>query len=160
HDIGKIGIPDHVLLKPGPLDDGERSLIEQHAEIGYRILTGSGSELLDLAASIALSHHERWDGAGYPMRLRGQEIPLEGRIVAVADVFDAPPSDRVYRAAFTAEAALEIMIAGRATQFDPAVLDAFLALGPEALGTTRGRAEVDPAATPVPEATSSPHSTR
>jgi diguanylate cyclase (GGDEF)-like protein len=135
HDIGKIGIPDQVLLKPGPLDDGERTLIEGHAEIGYRILTGSDSELLDLAASIALSHHERWDGAGYPMRLRGQEIPLEGRIVAVADVFDALTSDRVYRAAFTTEAALEIMVAGRGTQFDSTVLDAFLGLGKDALGT-------------------------
>src|SRR3989441_201620 len=134
HDIGKIGIPDHVLLKPGPLDDGERSLIEQHAEIGYRILTGSGTELLDLAASIALTHHERWDGAGYPMRLRAEEIPLEGRIVAVADVFDALTSDRVYRAAFSPDSAVEIMVAGRGTQFDPTVLDAFLDLGQDALG--------------------------
>ena len=134
HDIGKIGIPDNVLLKPGPLDDGERSLIEQHAEIGYRILRGSGSELLDLAASIALTHHERWDGAGYPMRLGGQEIPLEGRIVAVADVFDALTSDRVYRAAFSPETAVDILIAGRGTQFDPTILDAFLELGRDALG--------------------------
>ena len=135
HDIGKIGIPDHVLLKPGPLDDGERGLIEQHAEIGYRILSGSDSELLELAASIALTHHERWDGAGYPMRLRGQEIPLEGRIVAVADVFDALTSDRVYRASFSSEAAIDMIVAGRGTQFDPAVLDAFLDLGSAALGT-------------------------
>jgi diguanylate cyclase (GGDEF)-like protein len=126
HDIGKIGIPDHVLLKPGALDDAERSLIEQHAELGHRILTGSGSELLDLAASIALTHHERWDGTGYPRGLRGQEIPLEGRIVAVADVYDALTSDRVYRPAFSPEAALEVMRAGRGSQFDPEVLDAFL----------------------------------
>lgn len=129
HDIGKIGIPDQVLLKPGPLDDAERSLIEQHAEIGHRILSGSGSELLDLAASIALTHHERWDGTGYPMRLEGQDIPLEGRIVAVADVYDALTSDRVYRPAFSERAAVEIMVAGRGTQFDPAVLDAFLDVG-------------------------------
>src|SRR5439155_1136096 len=83
-------------------------------------------ELLDLAASIALTHHERWDGAGYPMRLRAEEIPLEGRIVAVADVFDALTSDRVYRAAFSPDSAVEIMVAGRGTQFDPTVLDAFL----------------------------------
>jgi len=129
HDIGKIAIPDHVLLKPGALDDAERSLIEQHAELGHRILTGSESELLDLAASIALTHHERWDGAGYPRGLRGQEIPLEGRIVAVADVYDALTSDRVYRAAFSPGAALEVMRAGRGSQFDPEVLDAFLELG-------------------------------
>ena len=85
-------------------------------------MTGSGSELLDLAASIALTHHERWDGAGYPMRPHGQEIPLEGRIVAVADVFDALMCDRVYRAAFSPEAAVDILIAGRGTQFDPTVL--------------------------------------
>jgi diguanylate cyclase (GGDEF)-like protein len=138
HDIGKIGIPDHVLLKPGPLDDGERSLIEQHAEIGYRILSGSGTELLELAASIALAHHERWDGAGYPMRLREQEIPLEGRIVAVADVYDALTSDRVYRGAFSPQAAIEILVAGRGTQFDPAVLDAFLELGRDTLGVDTG----------------------
>jgi diguanylate cyclase (GGDEF)-like protein len=132
HDIGKIAIPDQVLLKPGALDDGERSLIEQHAELGYRILAGSGSDLLDLAASIALTHHERWDGTGYPRGLRGQEIPLEGRIVAVADVYDALTSDRVYRAAFSPEAAFEVMRAGRGSQFDPEVLDAFL----EIEGTT------------------------
>jgi diguanylate cyclase (GGDEF)-like protein len=149
HDIGKIGIPDHVLLKPGPLDDGERILIEQHAEIGYRILSGSESSLLDLAASIALTHHERWDGAGYPMRLRGQEIPLEGRIVAVADVYDALTSDRVYRAAFSPEAAIEILIAGRGTQFDPTALDAFLDLGRDALGAVVAEPSVAGACEPT-----------
>jgi len=138
HDIGKIAIPDHVLLKPGALDEAERSLIEQHAELGHRILAGSGSELLDLAASIALTHHERWDGTGYPRGLRGQEIPLEGRIVAVADVYDALTSDRVYRNAFSSEAALEVMRAGRGSQFDPEVLDAFLELETSALPPVAG----------------------
>ncbi len=128
HDIGKIAIPDHVLLKPGPLGAGEREEIERHAEIGHAMLEGSGSELLDLAASIALTHHERYDGTGYPRGLRGEEIPLEGRIAAVADVFDALTSDRVYRMAFSVETTLEMMAGGRGTQFDPVVLDAFLEL--------------------------------
>jgi HD-GYP domain-containing protein (c-di-GMP phosphodiesterase class II) len=126
HDIGKIGVPDAVLLKPGPLTDAERALMEQHAVIGHRILAGSGSELLDLAASIALTHHERFDGTGYPHGRAGDAIPIEGRIAAVADVFDALTSDRVYRHAFPLETAFEILRQGRGTQFDPVVLDAFL----------------------------------
>jgi diguanylate cyclase (GGDEF)-like protein len=161
HDIGKIGIPDHVLLKPGPLDDGERALIETHTEIGHRILSGSGSALLDLAASLALSHHERWDGTGYPLRLGGPEIPLEGRIVAVADVYDALTSDRVYRDAFEIEAALEILVAGRGTQFDPTVLDAFLDLEHEAGGppvpkTARASQPQAPGQRPEPRRTPRP----
>ena len=116
-----------MLLKPGALDDDERTLIEGHAEIGYRILAGSGSELLDLAASIALTHHERFDGSGYPAGLGGPEIPVEGRIAAVADVYDALTSDRVYRPAYPDDIALDLMLDGRGTQFDPDVLDAFLA---------------------------------
>ena len=119
HDVGKIGIPDRVLLKPGKLDDEERAAIERHAEIGYRMLRGAGSDLLDLAASIALTHHERFDGAGYPQGLRGEEIPLEGRIAAVADVFDALTTDRVYRPAFPFDEAIGMLIEGRGTQFDP-----------------------------------------
>ena len=132
HDVGKIGIPDEILLKPGVLTDEERTAIERHAEIGHDMLAGSGSELLDLAATIALTHHERYDGRGYPRRLRGEAIPLEGRIVAVADVFDALTSDRVYRPAFEPSVAIGLMREGRGTQFDPAVLDAFLALDEEA----------------------------
>lgn len=127
HDIGKIGISDEVLLKPGALDADERKLIEAHAEIGYRILAGSGSELLDLAASIALTHHERYDGSGYPTGVLGPEIPIEGRIAAVADVYDALTSDRVYRPAYPDDLALELMRDGCGTQFDPEVLDAFFA---------------------------------
>ncbi len=125
HDVGKIGIPDTVLLKPGPLDDEERRQVEQHAEIGHRLLAGAGTGLLELAAEIALTHHERYDGTGYPRRLAGEEIPLAGRITAVADVFDALTNDRVYRPALSTEDALAIIRQGRGTHFDPAVLDAF-----------------------------------
>lgn len=125
HDIGKVATPDAILLKEGRLTDEERVEIQRHAEIGHAILSGSGSELLEMAATIALSHHERWDGAGYPRGLRGTEIPLEGRIAAVADVFDALISDRPYRPAMPLADALRIVRSGRATHFDPAVLDAF-----------------------------------
>jgi putative two-component system response regulator len=126
HDVGKIGIPDEILLKPGPLTAAERDRMQEHAVIGHELLTGSGSELLELAARIALTHHERYDGEGYPHRRTGADIPLEGRITAVADVFDALSHDRVYRPALSSDEALEIMRAGRGTQFDPDVLDAFV----------------------------------
>jgi cyclic di-GMP phosphodiesterase len=126
HDIGKIAIPDRILLKPGPLTAEERTIMQGHAEAGYHMLLGSGEELLDLAATIARTHHERYDGAGYPCRLAGTGIPIEGRIAGVADAFDALTSDRVYRPAVPLEETLEVMRAGRGTQFDPEVLDAFL----------------------------------
>jgi putative two-component system response regulator len=126
HDVGKIGIPDAILLKPGSLTHDERSQMEEHAEIGYRLLTGSGSELLELAAKIAWIHHERFDGTGYPRGLGGHHIPLEGRITAVADVFDALTHDRVYRPALPLEEALEIMTKDRGGQFDPDVFDTFM----------------------------------
>jgi putative two-component system response regulator len=97
HDIGKVAVPDSVLLKPGKLTAYERAVMERHAQVGYEMLTGSGSELLDLAATIALTHHERFDGKGYPRKLEADQIPLPGRIVAVADVFDAVTSKRVYK---------------------------------------------------------------
>jgi putative two-component system response regulator len=125
HDVGKIGIPDSILLKPGALTPEERLAMEAHAEIGYRMLTGSGAELLDLAAVMALTHHERIDGLGYPNGLAGDEIPIEGRITAVADVFDALTSDRVYRPAFEPEEARELMLEHRGTQFDAQLLDLF-----------------------------------
>ena len=126
HDVGKIGVPDGILLKPGPLTAHERAAMERHAEIGHEILAGSGHELLELAATIAWTHHERVDGTGYPRGLAGDEIPLEGRIVAVVDVYDALTSDRPYRAALTPAEALAVLRQGRATSFDPEVLDAFL----------------------------------
>jgi HD-GYP domain-containing protein (c-di-GMP phosphodiesterase class II) len=132
HDIGKLGVPNRILLKPAALTAGERRIVEQHAAIGYRILAGTGSELLDLAATIALTHHERFDGRGYPNRLAGEQIPLEGRIAAVADVYDALTSRRVYRDALPADEATALMRAGSGSHFDPAVLDAFL----HAVGST------------------------
>jgi putative two-component system response regulator len=107
------------------LTDGERQLMEKHAEVGRDLLGGSGSELLELAATIAWTHHERWDGSGYPRRLKGDEIPLEGRIVAVADVFDALSSDRPYRPRFSAEEARAWILEGSDNAFDPSVVDAF-----------------------------------
>jgi putative two-component system response regulator len=127
HDVGKIGISDEILLKPEPLTAAERKRMENHAEIGYRLLTGSGSDLLETAATIAWTHHERWDGIGYPRRLAGEAIPIEGRITAVMDVFDALTHDRVYRPAMPVDRALEIIRDGRGRHFDPAVVDAFLA---------------------------------
>lgn len=130
HDIGKVATPDAILHKPGPLTDAERAEINRHAEIGHKILTGSGSELLEVAAEIALSHHEHWDGGGYPQGLRGADIPLAGRIAALADVYDALTSDRPYREALPVADALQIMRGGRGSHFDPELLDRFV----EAIG--------------------------
>jgi PAS domain S-box-containing protein len=127
HDVGKVAIPDKVLLKPGPLTPTERSVMETHSEIGHRLLRDSDSAVLQLAATIALTHHERYDGSGYPHGLTGEDIPVEGRIVAIADVFDALTSDRVYRPAMTVDQALRILRDGRGAHFDPALLDVFLA---------------------------------
>jgi response regulator RpfG family c-di-GMP phosphodiesterase len=127
HDVGKVAIPDSVLLKPGPLTLAERSIIETHAEIGHRLLDGSDSAVLQLAATIALTHHEHYDGGGYPHGLAGENIPVEGRIVAIADVFDALTSDRIYRPAMKVSQALAILRDGRGTHFDPVLLDHFLA---------------------------------
>jgi len=126
HDLGKIGVPAELLNKRGPLDAEERTLMERHTELGNELLGGSGNELLDLAATIAWTHHERWDGGGYPRGLRGEEIPLEGRIVAIADVFDAVTSDRPYSAARSVDEALAVIAAQRGTGFDPEVVDAFV----------------------------------
>jgi putative two-component system response regulator len=125
HDVGKIGVPDRILLKSGRLTEDERKVMQGHTEIGHRILAGSGVELLDLAALMALTHHERMDGTGYPRGLSGDEIPIEGRITAVADVFDALTSDRIYRQAFQPDEARATMLEGRGTQFDAALLDLF-----------------------------------
>ncbi len=145
HDVGKVAIPDAILLKPGPLTEQERSIVETHTEEGHRLLRGSSSSILDLAASIALSHHEKWDGSGYPRGLAGETIPIEGRIVAIADVFDALTSDRVYRLAFSVEEAVAMMVAQRGKHFDPTLLDAFL----EVLGSTGPQARMRPDAEPT-----------
>jgi putative two-component system response regulator len=133
HDVGKIAIPDSILLKPGPFEAHEREVMEKHAEIGYRLLSGSESELLVVAASIAWSHHERVDALGYPRGLRGEDIPFEGRIAAICDVFDALTSARVYRGAIPISNAIAMMKDGRGTQFDADLLDLFLEALPEAL---------------------------
>ncbi len=126
HDVGKIGIPDSILLKPGKLTQEERSVMERHTEIGYRILAGSNSEILSIAASVALTHHERFDGTGYPRGLSGDDIPLEGRIMAVADVFDGLTSHRVYKDPIPFGEALEVMRLERKQQLDPDLVDFFL----------------------------------
>lgn len=126
HDVGKVAIPDSVLLKPGRLNEDERSLMERHAEIGHDILSGSTSPLLDIAAEIALTHHEKFDGSGYPRGLKGEDIPLSGRIVAVTDVYDAITSDRPYRKSLSPDEASRIMAEGRGSHFDPELVDLFL----------------------------------
>jgi putative two-component system response regulator len=133
HDIGKIGIPDGILKKRGLLSEEERRIMERHTEYGARILGGSRLPVLRLAAEIARTHHERFDGSGYPHGLKGRQIPLSGRIVAVVDVFDALAMDRNYRVAMPAERALDIIMAGRGTQFDSAVVDAFFSVVDEVL---------------------------
>ena len=147
HDVGKIGIPDAVLLNPGklsneefevmkthcglgmqimePLSEGEASRIRRHSEMGGFIMDGVDSPMLELAATIARTHHEKWDGTGYPFGLQGDEIPIEGRICCVADVYDALCSERPYKPKFPIKKCLEIMLSERGTRFDPIVLDAF-----------------------------------
>lgn len=123
HDAGKIGVSDAILTKPDRLSPEERHVVRRHCQLGYELLTGSEAPLLNLAASIALTHHEHWDGSGYPYGLSRGAIPIEGRIVAVVDAFDAMTSDRVYRSALTADEAVEILIEGRDSQFDPVLVD-------------------------------------
>ena len=131
HDVGKITVPDAILLKAGPLDADERALMETHAERGRRILAGSDAPIVALAAEIAWTHHERWDGDGYPRRLAGAAIPLAGRIVAVADVFDALTSERPYKQAWPPERARAHLEANAGTHFDPTVVAAFLSRWPD-----------------------------
>jgi putative two-component system response regulator len=126
HDVGKIGVPDAILQKPGPLTVDQRAVMERHTLMGHKLLEDSDSAVLSLGAVIALTHHERWDGTGYPVGLVEEAIPIEGRVVAVADVFDALTNDRVYRPAFPVEEAVAAMVEGRAKHFDPNLLDTFL----------------------------------
>lgn len=128
HDIGKVGIPDAILLKPGKLDDDEFVIMKRHAEIGWQILQGhsSGNRMLRMAAEIAITHHEKFDGTGYPNRLAGEAIPLVGRIVAVADVFDALTSPRPYKRAWSLEDATAFLRDNAGRHFDPRCVDAFL----------------------------------
>ncbi len=126
HDIGKIGIPDQILLKPGKFDDVEWTLMKQHTVIGHNILSNSQSRYIQLGAVIALNHHEKFDGSGYPSGLKGQEIPLVARVVAVADVFDALVSSRPYKSPWSNEKAVEYLKQHSGYQFDPQCVMAFL----------------------------------
>lgn len=126
HDIGKVGIADSILLKPGRLDEAEFAIMKQHAIFGYELLQGSSSRVLQAGAEIAKGHHEKFDGSGYPGGLKGAEIPIFSRIVAVADVFDALTSERPYKKAWELEAAVDFLVAGSGSHFDPDCVKAFL----------------------------------
>jgi putative two-component system response regulator len=147
HDVGKIGIPDTILLKPGKLTPEEWAIMQQHTIMGARILHGSPSELLQAGEEIALSHHEKWDGSGYPHGLRGEAIPLGGRVCAVADVFDALTSDRHYRDALPNATVFDMIEAQAGYHFDPAVVAAFLASRDE-VERIQGETREPPAAAP------------
>jgi putative two-component system response regulator len=126
HDIGKVGIADKILLKPGRLEPEEFEIMKRHATIGYELLQGSSSRVLQAGAEIARGHHEKFDGSGYPQGLKGEDIPIFSRIVAVADVFDALTSERPYKKAWDVEAAVDFLKAGSGSHFDPACVTAFL----------------------------------
>lgn len=133
HDIGKMGIPDHILLKPGKLEPEEWEIMKSHATIGANILEGDDSDLMRCAGEIALTHHEKWDGSGYPYGLSGEAIPLTGRIAALADVFDALTSERPYKKAWPVESAVDLIKENRGTHFDPDLVTVFLEQLPEIL---------------------------
>jgi putative two-component system response regulator len=135
HDIGKIGIPDRILLKPGKLTADEWAIMKQHTTIGAKILAGSNSEVVRMGETIASSHHEKWDGTGYPRGLKGDDIPWPGLIAAIGDVFDALTSRRPYKDAFSVEKAFQILREGRGSHFAPDVVDAFFAVESEILET-------------------------
>jgi putative two-component system response regulator len=134
HDIGKIGIPDGILLKPGKLTDEEFATMKTHTEIGAELLSGSRSPVVQLAQQVALSHHEKWDGSGYPEGLEGENIPLEARICCVVDVFDALISDRPYKQAWSVDDALAEIKKCRGTLFDPKLADVFVSLEQDVRG--------------------------
>lgn len=148
HDIGKVGIPDSILLKPGRLTEEEFAVMKSHTVVGFEALKSAERSLhntdmsfLRYAKEIALTHHERWDGTGYPQGLAGEAIPLSGRIMTVADVYDALISERVYKPAFPHEVALQEIAGGRGTQFDPDVVDAFLTVADQMREISRSFAD-------------------
>lgn len=133
HDIGKIGIPDYVLLKPGKLDPDEWKIMKTHVDIGVEILAGSDSVLMNMAAEVAQNHHEKWDGSGYPCGLVGEEIPITGRVVAVADVFDALTTERPYKKAWPIEEAVEFLREQKGKHFEPKLVELFIEILPDIL---------------------------
>jgi putative two-component system response regulator len=149
HDVGKIGIPDRILQKPGTLDAEERRIMQSHVEIGARIIGEHERGVLKLAHRIALGHHEKWDGSGYPSGLAGEAIPFEARIVAIADVFDALTSERPYKKAWPVEEALNYLRDNRGRHFDPALVDRFLTLMDPVREIMRRWAEQAPEQAPV-----------
>jgi putative two-component system response regulator len=153
HDIGKVGIPDHILLKPDRLDDAEFAIMKRHTVIGNETLESAyrmnpRAAYLRMAADIARSHHEKWDGSGYPDGLKGEQIPMAARILAVADVYDALVSKRAYKDAFSHETARAIILDGRGSHFDPTVVDAFMLIEPVILEILNRHRPVD-SATPT-----------
>ncbi|MCG8551689.1 MAG: two-component system response regulator [Desulfobacterales bacterium] len=143
HDIGKIGIPDKILGKPGKLDARERAIMEQHTEIGARIIGEHDNPLLDMARTVALTHHEKWDGTGYPRGLKGGNIPIVGRIVAVADVFDALVSKRPYKKAWPFEKAVAVIKEESGKHFDPGLVNVFVAHVDEIIALAKLNADPD-----------------
>jgi putative two-component system response regulator len=135
HDIGKVGIPDYILNKPGKLTKEEWESMKTHVLIGHQILANLDLPVIQMAANIAQTHHEWWNGQGYPNGLKGEEIPLEGRIVAIVDVFDALLSKRIYKDALPPEKVKEILLDGRGKQFDPKLIDLFLTMWNDFLST-------------------------
>lgn len=133
HDLGKIGIPDHILMKSDKLDSEEWKIMKSHSKLGAKFLEGSNTEFVKVGELIARHHHEKWDGSGYPDKLKGNEIPLAGRIAAVADVFDALTSERPYKKPFSLEKAFTIIREGKGKHFDPDVVDAFFKIQDEIL---------------------------
>jgi putative two-component system response regulator len=152
HDVGKISIPDRILSKPGPLTMDERRIMERHAEVGADLLAGSRSDLVQLGEVVARTHHERWDGTGYPAGLAGEEIPLAGRICAICDVFDALMSSRPYKPPWTFDSALEEIREQRGRHFDPHLVDLFLELAPKLELAPAPRDAVEPMPPRVPVA--------
>jgi putative two-component system response regulator len=144
HDIGKIGTPDHILLKVGAFTPAEAEVMKAHTTMGHAILAGSRSPILRAGADIALCHHERYDGSGYPRAIAADAIPLHSRIVAVADVFDALTTLRRYKGAWDVERAGRYIREGSGSQFDPACVDAFLASWPEVLVIKARYSEITP----------------
>jgi putative two-component system response regulator len=154
HDVGKIGIPDRILLKRGRLSADEWEVMKQHTVIGAKILSASEADVMKLARACALTHHERWDGTGYPAGLSGRDIPLPGRILAVADMFDALVSKRAYKSALSIDVAFDLVESDRELALDPAVVDAFFAVRSEILRVKADYA--DPANDPLKNAVHDP----